>query len=75
MHAPLVFATIERAGAVDHDLSLPQRQQAAIEQAAGVEALIDAAVDRQNAEQDQRIDARRHDFVERRLHVGCVRRA
>jgi hypothetical protein len=74
MHAPFVLAAIERARAINHDLALPQCQQAAIEQAAGIEALINATVDRQSTEQHERIETRRHDSVERRLNVGRIRR-
>ena len=51
---PFVFASIERAGSVDHDLTLPQRQQSAIQQATGAELLVDALIDRERTEQKER---------------------
>jgi hypothetical protein len=48
--APFVLAFVERAGAIDDDFALPQRQQPAIEQAAGGKPLIHTVVDRQGSE-------------------------
>ena len=39
MHAPFIFASGERAGAVDHDLALAQGERPAVEQAAAAEFL------------------------------------
>ena len=30
MHAPFIFALVERAGTIDHDFALPQREQPAV---------------------------------------------
>ncbi len=54
MHAPFVLASGQRAGPVDDDFAVPQRQRPAIEQAAGPEFLPGAGVAGDHAEQDQR---------------------
>ena len=64
MHAPLVFRAAARGDAVDHDLALAQRQVALVEQAAAHEALDQALVAGERAEEDERRDARRHQRIE-----------
>src|SRR2546425_1183601 len=66
-YAALVGATAARAGAVDHDLALAQRNRAAVEQTSGTEAVVDARHSSERGEQQQRRDAGRHDAVEHRL--------
>ena len=73
MHAPFVLATVQRAGAVDDDLALPQGERPAVEQAAGAEFFPGARLARHDAEQHQRRRAA-HDAVELFLDIRCIRR-
>ncbi len=71
MDAPFVFAPVQRAGAVDHDLARPQRQRAAVQQAAGAELVPGPAVTGHDAEQRERRRAA-HDVVELGLNFGGI---
>jgi hypothetical protein len=73
MHAPFVLAFGQRAGAIDDDFALAQRQRAAVEQAAGAELLPGARAAGQHPEQRQRRRAA-HDAVELQLDLRRVRR-
>ena len=64
MDAPFVLAAEARRRAVDHDLALAQREAAFVEQTAGEHPGEDAGIARHRAEQDQRLDAGRHDALE-----------
>jgi len=65
MHAPFVFGTEPRRGAVDHDLALAQAEGTFVEQAAGEHLREDARAPGHGSEQQQRFDAGRHDAPER----------
>ncbi len=71
MHAPLVFAPVQRAGAVDHDLALPQAQRTVVEQAAGAEFLPGPRMPGHDAEQHQRRRTA-HDAVELGLNLRGI---
>jgi hypothetical protein len=73
MHAPFIFASGQRAGAVDHDLALAQAQRSAIQQAAGAEFIPGPRVAGDDAKQRQRWRAA-HDAVELRLNLRRIRR-
>ena len=73
MHAPLVLRAAARRDAIDDDLALPQRQVALVEQAAAHEALEQALVAGERAEQHQRRHARRHQRIEAGLDLGADR--
>ena len=72
MHAPLVLRAAAGGDAVDDDLALAQRQVALVEQAAAHEALEQALVAGERAEQHQRRDAGRHQRVEAGLDLGRI---
>ena len=73
MHAPFIFASRARAGPHDDDLSLPQRERAAVEQAAGAKFLPGPWLAGDGAEQQQRRRTA-HDAVELLLDLGRVGR-
>ena len=73
VHAPFIFARVQRAGAVDHDLALPQGERSAIQETAGAEFLPGPRMPRHHPEQHQRRRAA-HDAVELLLNAGRVRR-
>jgi hypothetical protein len=73
MHAPFIFASVQRAGAVDHDFPLPQRQRPAVQQAAAAEFLPGAGMAGHDAEQHQWRCAA-HDPVELLPDFGRIRR-
>src|SRR5439155_1278761 len=75
MYAPLVGAAASRAGAVDYNLAVAQRDRTPIEQARGTEAGPDARHSSERGEQQQRRDAGRHEAIEDCLQLGRIRRA
>jgi hypothetical protein len=54
VHAPFVFAAGQRAGAIDGDLALTQRQRTVIQQAGGAKLGLGALVFRHDPEKHQR---------------------
>src|SRR6185436_19399206 len=72
VHTPFVGAAAARAGAVDHDLAVAERERAAIEQAAGAKAIPDARNASQRREERQWRHAGRHDRVEHLLKLGRI---
>ncbi len=73
VHPPLVLAAAAGAGAVDDDLALAQRQVALVEQPAAHEALEQALVAGEHAEQDEGRDAGRHQGIEADLDICRIR--
>jgi hypothetical protein len=73
MDAPFVFATRERTGSVDDDLTFAQRQNPAIEQAATLEFLPGPRVAGDDPKQHQRRSTA-HDPIELLLNFNIVRR-
>src|SRR5205085_1771585 len=76
VNAPFVLAAAQRAGAVDDDLAvdrldLPEVQQV---RAGGPEPLEHRMVDGHRAEQLQRLDARRHQALERSRYLRLIGR-
>jgi hypothetical protein len=71
MHAPFVFAAVQRAGPVDNDLAFAQGQRPAIQKAAGTEFLPGAGMARHHPEQHQRWRAA-HDPVELLLDILII---
>jgi len=72
--APFVFAAEPGRRAIDHDLPLPEPERAFVQQAAGEHPGEDARAFRHGAEQHERLDARRHDALERLGDGGFVGR-
>jgi len=73
MHAPFIFAVVERAGAVDDDLALAHRQRSLVEQAAATKFLPGPRLRSHDAEQQQRRCAA-HNAVKLLLDVRCIGR-
>ena len=73
MHAPFIFASGQRAGAVDHDLALTQGERTAVQKAAGAEFLPGPRIGGYDAKQGQRRRAA-HDPVELLLDLRRIRR-
>ena len=73
MHAPFIFASGARAGAVDDDFALAQAERPLVEQAAGAEFLPGPGVAGDDPEQGQRRLAA-HDAVELPLDFRLIRR-
>src|SRR3954468_8375809 len=73
MHAPFIFTSVERAGAIDDDLALSHRQRSLVEHAAGAEFLPGPRLRRHDAEQEQRRRAA-HDAIELFLDLWRIGR-
>ncbi|WIM09830.1 MAG: hypothetical protein OJF58_000783 [Enhydrobacter sp.] len=74
MDAPFVFAAEARRRPVDHQLALAQAERTLVEQASGKHPGEDARIARHGTEQHQRLEAGRHDAVQRLGNVGFIRR-
>src|SRR5690242_14009843 len=74
MDAPFVLAAQPRRGAVDHDLALAQAERPFVEQAASEHPPEHTGALRHRAKQDERLEARRRDALERFGDGGWVGR-
>src|SRR5262245_32840101 len=64
VNAPFIFAAESRRGAVDHDLALTKAERTFVQQASGEHPGEDAWISRHGAEQNERLQAGRHDAVQ-----------